>query len=190
MVNPNLEDNIKEVSNIDPEKGLVTRNRQPVVFCNTPRALLRVGIPMALIVSNAMIIRKCTGKAEDEHGINSADMADIPDLLRKPVAVFRDGDNYVVLTDRRSPTSKGTEKPIMVYLRPCGDRGPHNFIASAYPREPEKEGAYVKWAKSKGGLVFIDESRIAEIGLEDETTSQLKPQTAATLDAYYCTKSH
>ena len=62
----------------------------------------------------------------------------------------------------------------MVYLRSSGSGKSHNFMASAYAREPGSEYAYVSWING-GGLRYADMQKVAALGLEEGTVSQFKP---------------
>ena len=114
---------------------------------------------------------------QDDHSLSADDIARLPDYYENPVAVMRDGSNYVVLTDMLRKTKGGETKPVMVYLRPTREGKVDNFIASAYPREVAKEESYRQIAKT-GGVLFVDKERAANIGLEEETLSQLTPSAS------------
>ena len=88
---------------------------------------------------------------------------------------MKDGRNYVILTDMDAPTKTSGEKPVMVYLKAVGNGAKHNFIASAYAREANKEQTYVDLVRG-GKLIYMDENRIAVSKLEDATLLQFKPQ--------------
>ena len=111
----------------------------------------------------------------NKHGLSTEQIAELPDYYAKPVAVFRNGNDFIVLTDMQATTLAGNQKPVMVYLKAQFDNGKQTFLASAYPRENSAEVEYVKLAKD-GKLAFVDKERAASCGLEDATLSQLRPQ--------------
>ncbi len=169
--NPNLKSDIEAAVNTDRSKGKVLPLRKVVEFSKTPPFLVSLGVPEANIISRADILRKIKRR----HLLTDEQIADLPNRYSAPVAVMRDGRSYVILTDMEAPTKTSGEKPVMVYLKAVGDKAKHNFIASAYAREANKEQAYIDLIRS-GKLIYMDESRIAAAKLEDATLLQFKPQ--------------
>ena len=169
--NPNLKDDVAAAVNVDRNKGEIVPLRKVVEFSKTPPFLMRLGVPDANIISRADILRKIKGK----HLLTEDQIADLPNRYASPVAVMKDGRNYVILTDMDAPTKTSGEKPVMVYLKAVGNGAKHNFIASAYAREANKEQTYVDLVRG-GKLIYMDENRIAVSKLEDATLLQFKPQ--------------
>ncbi|MDR2512783.1 MAG: hypothetical protein LBD01_03170 [Puniceicoccales bacterium] len=169
-ISPTLDADVETALNRDTSKGNPVGKRTRIEFSETPPLLKFVGIPNAKIESTAGIVRKL----QDDHGFTKEQIAGLPERYASPVAVFKDGDGFAILTDFLVPNLGGTMKPVMVFLRP--DVKTKNFLASAYSRTATGEEAYLNWANRKGGLLFLDDTKIANIGLEDGTLSQLKPQ--------------
>ena len=169
--NPNLKEDVAAAVNVDRNKGKIVPLRKVVEFSKTPPFLMRLGVPDANIISRADILRKIKGK----HLLTEDQIADLPNRYASPVAVMKDGRNYVILTDMDAPTMTSGEKPVMVYLKAVGNGAKHNFIASAYAREANKEQTYVDLVRG-GKLIYMDENRIAVSKLEDATLLQFKPQ--------------
>ena len=169
--NPNLKEDVAAAVNVDRNKGKIVPLRKVVEFSKTPPFLMRLGVPDANIISRADILRKIKGK----HLLTEDQIADLPNRYASPVAVMKDGRNYVILTDMDAPTKTSGEKPVMVYLKAVGNGAKHNFIASAYAREANKEQTYVDLVRG-GKLIYMDENRIAVSKLEDATLLQFKPQ--------------
>ena len=170
-VNPKLREDVARLTNTDRTKGEIVRRNEIVEFSDTPDVLRLVGMPEARIVSRADILRKIKAR----HFLSDEAISELPDAYAAPAAVFRDGKNFVVLTDREAKTQAGVEKPVMVYLKESNDKGVDNFLASAYAREPSKEKVYSDLAKA-GNLLYFDKGKAARLNLEGETLSQLTPQ--------------
>ena len=169
-----LKSRLDAALNTDPAKGRVLPRAAVVEFSDTPPALLSAGVPMAKIISRADTIRKI----RRDHDLTSADMTRLPQEYAKPVFVFKDGKNFVVVTAMKGMTKAGVLKPVEVFLRPAGEsEGRNNYIASAYAREPDKEQEYLRLARMPGSLLAVDKTRAADIGLEEATYSQLRPLT-------------
>ncbi len=170
-VNPKLREDVARLTNTDRTKGEIVRRNEIVEFSDTPDVLRLVGMPEARIVSRADILRKIKAR----HFLSDEAISELPDAYAAPAAVFRDGKNFVVLTDREAKTQAGVEKPVMVYLKESNDKGVDNFLASAYAREPSKEKVYSDLAKAEN-LLYFDKGKAARLNLEGETLSQLTPQ--------------
>ena len=170
---PTLRADIDAALVTDKSKGGVVPRTKVVEFSEVPEILAGLGVPRdAKIISRADILRK----VNVEHHLKPEDIAELPDRYSAPVAVFRDGDNFIVLTDLQAKANDGTTKPVMVYLRAAKENGKYNFIASAYARDKDKESAYVQWS-NEGRLLWLDETKAAKCGLEEGTVSQFKPKS-------------
>ena len=176
-VNKNLRSDVAAALNTDSASGKVLRRRSIVEFSDVPALLAGLGVPAdARIISRADILRKIN----TEHHLDADAIAALPGRYAAPVAVFRDGANFVILTDLQAEANDGTMKPVMVYLEAATENGRRNFIASAYSRDADKESAYVQWANA-GNLLYLDGKKAASCGLEDGTASQLRPRAQSGL---------
>lgn len=170
FVNLNLTKEITDAANIDRTKGDVWPRRRPIALSSTPSLWRRCGIGNGIVLTTTDIVRKCIY----DHAVKIGDFADLPNLYSHPAAIICDPDGcFMIITDRLSETKEGGLKPLMVYLKPVGDKSKHNFIASTYPRETNKESAYVSNARA-GGVMFVDKNKIAKIGLEEATYSHIQ----------------
>ena len=176
-VNKNLRSDVAAALNTDSASGKVLRRRSIVEFSDVPALLAGLGVPTdARIISRADILRKIN----TEHHMDADAIAALPGRYAAPVAVFRDGANFVILTDLQAEANDGTMKPVMVYLEAATENGKRNFIASTYSRDADKESAYVQWANA-GNLLYLDGKKAASCGLEDGTASQLRPRAQSGL---------
>ena len=170
-VNPHLREDISRAVNGDADGKPVGR-RSEVTFSSMPATLKAVGIPDLPIRTRTDIVRKL----KREHKFTEQQIAALPTAYGQPVAVFADGKAFVVLTEMQIATRKGIDKPVMVVLRENVDRdGRHEFLASAYPREESNENFYEGLARN-GGMLFLDKSKVAVIGLSGRTISTLNKQ--------------
>ena len=170
-VSETLKEDIEAALNTDRETKNVLPARRVIEFSNTPDVLRFVGVPDAMIISEASMLRKMN----TEHHLSADDIAELPDHYSAPVMVFKDGESYVVLTDEMVLNHEGVEKPVMVYLKPKGVRnGKYNFIASAYSRDANKEVYYAQLAAEQDSLLYMDKERAALLNLEEATWSRIQ----------------
>ena len=183
--NPNLRAEVAAALNTDASSGEVMRRRGIVEFSGVPSLLAGLGVPSgAKIISRVDILRKIS----TEHHMDAEDIAELPRRYAAPVAVFRDGENFIILTDLMAEANDGKIKPVMVYLEAANEDGKRNFIASAYSRDADKESAYVQWSNA-GRLLFLDGKKAASCGLEEGTVSQLRPQAQSGLSSHSVAQS-
>ena len=170
-VNPNLRREVGEVVVGRRADGSKVGRHGRVVFSSMPDILKWLGLPDLEIETDRARIAKIVAK----HHLTTEQIADLPNRYDKPASVFRDGANaYVVLTDMIGKTDSGADKPVMVRLtRKDGRKGETVFVASAYPREIDKEAEYVRLANTPGAALFVDKDKVATLGLEEGTTSTL-----------------
>jgi small subunit ribosomal protein S20 len=133
-------------------------------FSGTPPVLRFVGMPPdARIISNVHHVRKIVGS----HHLTAEQVAGLPEKYAAPVAVLKDADNFLVVTDEVAKNNEGVDKPVIVVLRPQHTDLPNTFIANAYSPDANRERALVKSFKNAKTLLYLDAQQAAKI--EDAT---------------------
>ncbi|MBR1870469.1 MAG: hypothetical protein IJ802_01430, partial [Kiritimatiellae bacterium] len=170
-----MKSRIDAALNTDKAKGEVAKRREVVPLGNMPESLVAIGLPSAPVETRVDIIRKLN----KSHSLTAQQIAELPGRIADPVAVFKDGESYIILTDLQAPVKDGAQKPVMVVLRAIEKaNGEKVFLASAYAREAANENKYEKIAASADSLLYLDEKRIAALGLEERTISTLNSQAS------------
>ncbi|MBR1921678.1 MAG: hypothetical protein IJ829_06720 [Kiritimatiellae bacterium] len=173
-VNPNLLADIDEALKKDAQGRYVLSGSAAIQFSEPSRIMQFLGIDTGNIFTVADVVQKM----ERKHKLQAEQIADLPRYYDDPAAVFVDIDGKganVLLTELRAVANDGTpDKPVMVLLRPS-KRGDGGYIASAYPRDVLKEQSYIDWL---GRLRYLNENKIAGLGLEVGTVSRLQPQAS------------
>ena len=169
-VNPRLREEVEAALAKDADGHYGVSQGKVVRFADNLPILNFLGVKVDGVFTTADRLRKMAGK----HHLGGDQIASLIERADAPAAVFLDIDgngSNVILTDTMADDGNGTVKPVMVLLRPA-KRGAGEYIASAYARTDAGEGAYIAW---KTRLRYLDENKIAGLGLKEETDSQLKP---------------
>lgn len=170
-INKNLHSEVEKALAKGEGKTQMKRKGE-VVFSDNLPFFGRIGLPDLRVVSDASHVRKL----QQKHHLTGEMIEKLPEHYNNPVAVFKDKPSaYVVITDMMAKADDGKSKPVMVRLhQKQGKNGEYIFIASAYPRESVQEKEYIRLANTPGCAVFIDENKVAALGLEEGTTSTLR----------------
>lgn len=164
--NPRLREEVEAALNTDRERGDVLKGGTHVILCDPPELFAAIGMPQGTVYTRAYTLRKIA----KDHKLTAAQIAETPDLLANPAAVFDDnGEGYIVLTDALAPDLNGRDAPVMVYLRP-DESG--NYIASAYSKTESGERQFVNLANA-GGLLYANKAKAARLPLRGEVKSSL-----------------
>ena len=161
-----LRDSIAAAVKTGGSKGKrVVKAHDPVPLSSLPQKLHDVGMPDGTIYTRVHNLRKMKSK----HGLEVDDIVGLVDDCANPVAVMRDkdGNGYIVLTDRLADDGNGRKAPVMVYMRPDG-KG--NYLISAYSRAEKSEVQYTNLING-GKLLFVDKERVATLPLRGEVLS-------------------
>ncbi|MBR3822020.1 MAG: hypothetical protein IKJ37_10415 [Kiritimatiellae bacterium] len=150
------------------------KRHEGVVFSNAPAIFQFVGIPSLPVVSDITRIRKMNIK----HGLNPEQIAELPNRYQSPVAVMRDGNGYVILTDMMASSQHGENKPVRMFVRPVTWKtGERILLATALSENAVDELKYYE-PRIKSGLLYADKNKIAGLALEEETESILRTQAS------------
>ena len=145
-----------------------------IVFSENIPVFEFLGLPNRRVVTEVSKIRKFAIK----HHLSVDQIVDIPNGYDSPVAIMRDEDGYVLLTDRQVTTDDGEQKPMRLFLRPTKWRsGEIVLLATAMAENGREELEYYE-PRLKAGLMFADENRIAGLNLGEETESILRIQAS------------
>lgn len=177
-INPNLRADIDRAlakrTDAMPKTRQMKRHDE-IVFSDNLPFFDFLGLPNLRVVTDVVKVRKFKNK----HHLSEDQIADLPNRYNAPVAVMRDGGHgYVLLTDMMADDDHKNMKPVMVYLRQkTMESGETLFIATAFAKNVEDEKGYYE-PLIKGGLLFVDENKVAGLALEEETESILRTQAS------------
>lgn len=174
MVSPTLASDVAEALEKDGAGHYKKSAGAGIRYATSLPIMDFLGIRMNGIFTTADRIRKMVTK----HFLTPDQVRSLAEESDHPAAVFTNVDgkgSHVILTGIMAPSKEnGQQKPVMVLLRP-EKGGSGGYIASAYSRRAETESAYISWRRH---LRYIDKEKIAGLGLEGETDSQLEPQAS------------
>ena len=174
-INPNLRADVEEAlrKGTGPDSKQKKRHEN-VIFSEAPEIFRFVGIPDLPVVSDVTRIRKMSIK----HSLTSDQIADLPNRYQSPVAVMRDGNGYVILTDMMATSQHRELKPVRMFVRPVTWKtGERILLATALSENAVDEKEYYE-PRIKGGLLYADKNKIAGLALEEETESILRTQAS------------
>ena len=174
QINPNLHKDVMAALTKNSDGHYVTSGSKAIQIAGPSRVLEFLGVRLGSVFTIANVVQKM----EYKHHMDAEQIGSLPNFYDDPAAVFLDIDGKganVILTELKGVANDGShDKPVMVLLRPS-KRGDGGYIASAYPRDKDKETAYIDWI---GKLRYINTNKIAGLNLEVGTVSRLKPQAA------------
>ena len=139
-----------------------------VVISEVPPFWLRFGFEEGNLFTIAELLRKI----RREHNITARDFADLPEHYARPVAIFRNGAAWTILTDQLADDGSGRMAPIMLFVRK-GKGTTDTYLASAYSRDQGGEAEYVRLAKA-GTTLYLDGKRMEALPLLDDTKKALR----------------
>ena len=117
-----------------------SREYSIVEFSKVPPILAWLGIDRKRIIARANKLKRI----RDEHHLDTATLAELPERLASPVAVFKlPGDEFIVLTDLLADDGTGRMAPVMVALKNASLET-DVIIKSAYSRAPQSEDYYAQ----------------------------------------------
>ena len=161
-----LKSRIAEAMNVDKDNGRVIKHSAFVTISKMPPLLKWVGLGDGNIETQAFVLRKI----KNVHHLTADDVAELPQYYEDPVAVFKDGDNFIVLTNYLADDGNGRMAPVMVYLERT-KRG-NNYIASIYSRTEKGEAKYANLANG-GNLLYVNTEKVAVLPLKDGAKSPI-----------------
>ncbi|MFC0268587.1 LPD38 domain-containing protein [Kushneria aurantia] len=126
----------------------------PVTMGRTPPVLAQLGAPDLPITIMRDVVRKATNGVK--HDVEMETVAQLPELLHDPVAVFRSRTEHNALVSLVDATDRNGE-PVVValHLRRREGRLEVNRIASAYGMREGKVGSFVR----DGLLAYLNENK-------------------------------
>ncbi len=169
-------DFIARATPIANDPNVKERSAHYVPIGDVPDALVRLGAtPGDLLTTDGKI-----AKIARRHDLPPERLADAIEAMTTPVAVFlewadaeRGTIGLSVLTDTLADDGEGRQAPVRLMLITRTD-APGMFLTSAYARKRNKEHNYVERI-AEGGLLYVDEQRVAQLPLEDATVSACVP---------------
>ena len=144
------------------------KNSARIVISEIPPFWLRFGFERGDLFTIAELLRKI----RREHHITARDFADLPAHYAHPVAIFRDGAAWIILTDQLADDGSGRMAPVMLFVRK-GKGTADSYLASAYSRDQGGEAEYVRLAKA-GTTLYLDGKRMEALPLLDDTKKALR----------------
>ena len=161
-----LKSRIAEAMNVDKDNGRVIKHSAFVTISKMPPLLKWVGLGDGNIETQAFVLRKI----KNVHHLTADDVAELPQYYEDPVAVFKDGDNFIVLTNYLADDGNGRMAPVMVYLERT-KRG-NSYIASIYSLTEKGEAKYANLANG-GNLLYVNTEKVAVLPLKDGAKSPI-----------------
>ena len=137
-----------------------TRDAQVVIISDVPPFLLDYDFKPGKVVTTADRLRKVNRK----HHINAKTFAELPGRYARPVAIFKRGDGWTILTDQLADDGTGRMAPVMLYMTPSKADGNDAYMASAYAKDPAAEDTYVNLA-NEGSMLYVDTKRLKRLPL-------------------------
>lgn len=144
------------------------KNSARIVISEIPPFWLRFGFERGDLFTIAELLRKI----RREHHITARDFADLPAHYAHPVAIFRDGAAWIILTDQLADDGSGRMAPVMLFVRK-GKGTADSYLASAYSRDQGGEAEYVRLARS-GTTLYLDADRMNALPLLEDTKKALR----------------
>lgn len=177
-VNANLKSDVESVLAKGSETVTQKKRHEDIVFSENVPIFPFLGLSGARVVSDASRVRNMVKK----HHLTTNQIADLPNRYGMPVAIMKDGQGFVALTDMIATSDHGDSKPVFVALNPKILRsGEVVFLATAMAHDAKKEFDYYQ-SRIRGGLLYADINKAAGLGLEEETESILRTQAASNGD--------
>lgn len=169
-------DFVARATPIANDPSVKERSAHYVPIGDVPDALVRHGAtPGGLITTDGKV-----AKIARRHDLPPERLADAIEAMNDPVAIFLEWEDAArgtiglsVLTDVLADDGEGRQAPVRLTLITRTD-APGMFLTSAYARKRSKEHNYVK-VVANGGLLYVDEQRVAQLPLEDATVSACVP---------------
>ena len=159
-ISPNLRADVEEAlrKGTGPDSKQKKRHEN-VIFSEAPAIFRFVGIPDLPVVSDVTRIRKMSIK----HSLTSDQIADLPNRYQSPVAVMRDGNGYVILTDMMATSQHRELKPVRMVVRPVTWKtGERILLATALSENAVDEKEYYE-PRIKGGLLYADKTKSPDL---------------------------
>ena len=172
----NRADFVARATPIANDPNVKERSAHDFPIGDVPDALVRHGAtPGGLLTTDGKI-----AKMARRHDLPPDRLADAIEAMNDPVAIFLEWEDAArgtiglsVLTNILADDGEGRQAPVRLTLITRTD-APGMFLTSAYARKRSKEHNYVK-VITNGGLLYVDEQRVAQLPLEDATVSACVP---------------
>ena len=172
----NRADFVARATPIANDPNVKERSAHDFPIGDVPDALVRHGAtPGGLLTTDGKI-----AKMARRHDLPPDRLADAIEAMNAPVAIFLEWEDAArgtiglsVLTNILADDGEGRQAPVRLTLITRTD-APGMFLTSAYARKRSKEHNYVK-VITNGGLLYVDEQRVAQLPLEDATVSACVP---------------